>query len=394
MTLTEKQQKGLDIAIQRYRTGEKYTVISGYAGSGKSTLVKFIIAALAQEGIDPERDVCFAAFTGKATQVLQKKGNKNISTLHKLLYVSKPTPDGRFIRFPKPTIGYKIVIVDEVSMAPKSLMSLLLTHDTHIICLGDPFQLPPVSKDEDNHLLENPHIFLDEIMRQAQESEIIKLSMDVREQKTLSYFQGEEVKILPKEQLSTGMLQWADQILVGTNNTRIAINNQMRQLLGRGDRPEDGDKVICLRNYWDDMAENGDALVNGTIGFLSDSFESYIQLPKYLFEKQRINVLHSNFITDTGAKFNMLQMDTQMILTGNKSIDYKTAYRINQNKKYRGVLPKEFTYGYAITTHRAQGSEWNNVLIIEEKFPFDKTEHARWLYTAITRSSNKLVLVR
>ena len=77
MELTEKQKQGLDIAIQRYKNKERYTVISGYAGTGKSTLVRFIISALGQLGVDPEQDVCFSAFTGKAVQVLAKKGNKN-----------------------------------------------------------------------------------------------------------------------------------------------------------------------------------------------------------------------------------------------------------------------------------------------------------------------------
>ena len=72
MELTKKQQEGLELALQRYRDGYQYTVIAGYAGTGKSTLVKFIISALSQEfGIDPDKDVVFTSFTGKATQVLQ-----------------------------------------------------------------------------------------------------------------------------------------------------------------------------------------------------------------------------------------------------------------------------------------------------------------------------------
>ena len=95
MELTEKQKIGLDIAVQRFLNKEKYTVISGYAGTGKSTLVKFIISALPD--VDPVKDVIYTSFTGKATQVLQKKGNKNVSTLHKLLFESIPKPDGTFL---------------------------------------------------------------------------------------------------------------------------------------------------------------------------------------------------------------------------------------------------------------------------------------------------------
>lgn len=389
MELTKKQEQGLKIAIERYKNNEKYTCIAGYAGSGKSTLVKFIVAALNIS----EDDVCYATFTGKAAQVLLKKGNKNVSTLHKLLYKSIPKPNGGFIRIPVPDVPYKVVIVDEVSMAPKTLMDLLFGYNTYVICLGDPFQLPPIDKKEDNHLLDHPHIFLDEIMRQAMDSEIIRLSMDIRNGNPIEYSNGNEVIIVPKASLNTGMMQWADQILCATNNTRVALNNQMRDLLERGDAPEDGDKVICLKNYWGCIAENEDPLVNGTIGYIKNSFSSFVLLPKFL-GSNRLDVLQAEFISDSGAEFGSLDMDKKMILTGQKCCDWKTEYKVNKNPKTAGIIPKEFTYGYAITTHKAQGSEWEKVLVIEETFPFDKTEHARWLYTAVTRASEKLVLVR
>ena len=389
MELTKKQEQGLKIAIQRYRDGEKYTVISGYAGTGKSTLVKFIISAL---DID-EDDVCYAAFTGKAAQVLLKKGNPNVRTLHKLLYKHIPKRDGGFIKVPYPSIDFKIVIVDEVSMAPASLMSLLFSHNVHVICLGDPFQLPPIDKTEDNHLLEHPHIFLDEIMRQEAESEIIRLSMAIRNFELFPNQIGKEVQVLRRGELNTGMLTWADQILVGTNKTRVAINNEMRMLLGRGENPEDGDKIICLRNYWDTFSNEENPLVNGTIGYIQNSFNTFRVFPKYLYPNQ-IFILQGNFISDSGDTYEGLEMDKHMILTGEQCVDWKTAAKIRSSKKYRDALPMEFTYGYAITTHKAQGSEWDKVLIIEEKFPFDKVEHARWLYTAVTRAASRLVLVR
>lgn len=389
MILTKKQEEGLKIAVERYKRKEKYTCISGYAGSGKSTLVRFIVEAL---GVSDE-DICYATFTGKAAQVLLKKGNKNVSTLHKLLYNSFPKPDGTFFRKPVPDVPYKIVIVDEVSMAPRELMELLFKYRCHVICLGDPFQLPPVDKDQDNGLLANPHVFLDEVMRQAAESEIIRLTMDIRAGKKLEFQEGKEAMILPHQELTTGMLTWADQILVGTNATRIGLNNKMRELLGRGGAPQDGDKVICLRNYWESIANNEDPLVNGTIGYLKNSFEDFVQLPRYM-GGQQIEVLRADFVSDSDALFYDVPMDTKMILTGERCVDWKTAYKMSKNPKTVGLLPKEFTYGYAITCHKAQGSEWDNVLVVEEKFPFNKEEHARWLYTACTRASEKLVLLK
>lgn len=389
MQLTKKQAEGLFIALDRYEKGSKYTVISGYAGSGKSTLVRFIIEALGVE----EEDVCYCAFTGKAAEVLRKKGNKNVCTLHKLLYEHIPKPNGGFIRRPKLFLDYKVIVVDEVSMAPKTLMKQLFTHSAYIICLGDPFQLPPIDKDEDNHLLDNPHVFLDEIMRQAQESEIIQLTMKIRNGESIDYFNGKEVIVMPKSKLNTGVLKWGDQILTATNATRIAINNQMRTLYGKEGAPQDGDKLICLRNYWDDLSEEGDALINGTIGILKNSFQTWREIPSYVQPNTKFDVLCGElYIPETDDTYNLLSMDRQMIITGQKCCDWKLSYKLNRINNE--IVPKEFAYAYAITVHKAQGSEWDNVVVLEEKFPFDKEEHARWLYTACTRASKKLVLVR
>lgn len=389
MVLTQKQELGLRIAVDRYNHNQKYTVIAGYAGSGKSTLVRFIIDALHV----PEEEVCFATFTGKAAQVLLKKGNMNVRTLHKLLYKSFPKPDGTFMHIPVEEIPYKVVVVDEVSMAPKSLMELLFKYDVHIICLGDPFQIPAIDKNEDNHLLDNPHVFLDEIMRQAQESEIIRLSMDIRNGKPLKEMKGNEVIILPNAELNTGMLTWTDQILCATNPKRISINNQMRELLGKTGDPQDGDKIICLRNYWNTFADNEDPLINGTIGILKNAFSSYNRLPFYM-DKHKIDTVIGDFITDNNAHFLNLEMDKRLFTEGEPTLDWKESYKLNKNPKTRHLVPLEFTYGYCITGHKSQGSEYDKVLVIEEKFPFDREEHARWLYTCCTRASEKLVLVK
>ena len=395
MELNDKQKQGLDIAVDRYKCKERYTVISGYAGTGKSTLVKFIVAAL--PNINPDEDVIYTSFTGKATQVLQRKGNKNVSTLHKLLFESIPKPDGTFFRKPVEFIPYKIVIVDECSMVPKELLQRLIKYNVHIICLGDPGQLPPINKNEDNHLLDHPHIFLDEIMRQEAESEIINLTMDIRAGKPLIRYQGKEVQVLNKDELTTGMLLWADQIICAKNETRIALNNQMRDLLGRSGGPQDGDKVICLKNNWDIYSVKDNPLVNGTIGYLKNSFSTYINLPRQIpsdGQPKKLDILTANFISDTEEDYGILNMDKQLITTGVPGLDWKTSYKMGRNWRFQDKIPDQFTYGYAITCHKSQGSEWDNVLVIEEGFPFEKEEHKQWLYTACTRASKKVVIIK
>ena len=282
MELNKKQKEGLELAVTRYINKEKITVIAGYAGTGKSTLVKFIISALEKYDVDPEEDVVYTSFTGKATQVLQKKGNKNVKTLHKLLYDFYPRSNGTFFKKPVDYIGYKIVIVDECSMVPKELFNQLLKYPVYIICLGDPGQLPPVDKNDDNELLTNPHIFLDEIMRQEEQSEIIQLTMKIRTGEELKTFKGKEVQILEYKDLTSGMLLWADQVICSTNTTRVELNQKIRDLLSKNGNPQDGDKIICLRNYWDIFSNNLSPLVNGTIGYLKNTKELNIPIPKYI----------------------------------------------------------------------------------------------------------------
>ena len=391
MELNKKQQEGLKIAVNRHHQGEKYTVIAGYAGTGKTTLVSFIIDALDVS----KSKVAYVSFTGKAAEVLRKKGNPNAMTLHKLLYDSIPRAAGGFFRKPKPQLDYTIVVVDEISMVPKELINLLFKHKVYVICLGDPFQLPPIDKNEDNHLLDNPHIFLDEIMRQEAESEIIQTTMKIRNNEPIDYFKGEQVQIIPKEELNTGMLLWADQILTATNAKRLSLNAQIRALLGKGPEPEDGDKVICLRNYWDDCSIDGDPLVNGTIGTLTNTFRTWRELPRGVkADISKFDIIMTDFVTDDTI-YEMTDIDRMMMLSGMKCCDWRLSYKLGRLKpRYGDIVPKEFAYGYAITCHKAQGSEWDKVLVIEETFPFDKIEHARWLYTAVTRASEKVVLVR
>lgn len=391
MELTRKQEEGLKIALDRHAAGEKYTVIAGYAGTGKTTLVKFIIDAL-----DIEEDkVAYASFTGKAAEVLRKKGNPNAMTLHRLLYDSMPRAAGGFYRKPKPKLDYTVIVVDEISMVPKTLIDLLFTHKVYVICLGDPGQLPPIDKNEDNHLLDHPHIFLDEIMRQAAESEIIQLTMKIRNQEPIDYIKGEEIQIIPQAELNTGMLLWADQVLTATNAKRLSINAQIRALLGRGPEPEDGDKVICLRNYWDESNAEGDPLVNGTIGTIVNNFRTWREIPRFVkSDIRKFDIVCCDFVTDEGI-YVMTEIDRLMLMTGMKCCDWRLSYKLGQLKqRYGEIVPKEFAYGYAITCHKAQGSEWEKVLVLEENFPRDKKEHAQWLYTACTRASDKLVLVR
>lgn len=339
--------------------------------------------------------MAYATFTGKAAEVLRKKGNRSATTLHKLLYTSYPKPEGGYGHKLERRSNYDIIVVDEVSMVPKTMINILNRLGAYIIYLGDPFQLPQIDKEDAHDLLAHPHIFLDEVMRQAAESEIIRLSMDIRNNRPIKYGKGSEVIVMRPEEVVKGCYTWADQIICATNKTRQFINEEVRQIYGYKGNPKNGEKMICLHNYWDNFSSDGNALVNGTTGIITNVSESIKRIPRSIkgcsiYEFETINC---SFRTEDDSYFTDLSLDKKMVLTGEKCLDWNTSYKLSSNS-YKFLEPMEFTFGYCITGHKSQGSQWPKVMVIEEKFPFDKLEHARWLYTVCTRPEEKLLLVR
>ena len=281
-------------------------------------------------------------------------------------------------------------------MLPKDIWELLLTHRVHVIACGDPAQLPPVNKDSDNHILDTPHIFLDEIMRQAAESEIIQLTMNIRTGQQINEYKGVETQVLNEEELIDGMYYWANQIVVATNKKRLEINDYMRQALGyESKEPGLNDKIICCRNAWDILDTKEEmALVNGTIGYIKEFQPEVLRYNNPIIPD--VPIYRVTMETEDGEIFENLAIDKLSLINGQKTLSPYQEYKLNQLSKHNPdiEIPLEFNFGYAITCHRAQGSEWNKVLVIEERFPFDKEEHRKWLYTSCSRASEKLVLIR
>nr|DAT09886.1 MAG TPA: exodeoxyribonuclease V [Caudoviricetes sp.] len=364
-------------------------------GSGKSTLVTFIIAAL---GVDPHEDVAYVAFTGKAATVLAQKGCPNAITAHKLLYDACQQPDGSYIFIPKEELDkdFRVIVVDEVSMLPIRMWEQLLSHHIYILALGDPFQLPPISKNDDNHVLEHPHVFLDEIMRQAQESEIIRFSMHIREGKSVSSYRADnkEVMILSPKDLYKDVYLWADQVLCATNEKRAKVNTLFREYRGFGVEPEIGDKIIGLHNRWEFCSRDGRdmPLTNGTIGTITSFRKRSIWLPQYVSSFPYL-YMYTNMNAEDGSIFKNIPIDYPYLKTGQRTLTDRQLMMMRKSKRFPYGPPYDFAYAYAITYWKAQGSQWDKVLALEEGHPFDRETHLKAIYTAITRASKKLVWV-
>ena len=400
MELTKKQEEGLKITLERWRNKEKFTVISGFAGSGKSTLIKFIIAAM---GL-PIECVRYVAYTGKAANVLKNKGCENATTAHKLLYHATRLPNGKYSYRQKSKgeiwqEGIKVVVVDEVSMLPKKMWDLLCQYSFYIIACGDPEQLPPVpdhtGEDPNNHVLDHPHIFLDEIMRQAQESEIIRLSMHVRYGQPLNTFdcQNEQVMFFHKEDINNSVLLWADQVLCATNRRRHELNKAIRIANNFLEDLQIDDKVINLHNEWEILSNKENPLTNGIIGKIKNINVEEWNYPFTLRGRPfSVPVFTADISGDEEDEvFTQLTFDYNEIKTGTPSLTGEEEYKLYKMKK---SLPLHANFGYAITTWKSQGSEWDKVLLFPEKgWPRDPESIKKFMYTSITRAAKKLVIV-
>ena len=352
------------------------------AGTGKSTLVQFIIKELGLK----EEDVAYCAYTGRAAQVLRNKKCPDAMTTHRLLYYSKERPDGTYSHRPRKRLekDYKLIVCDEISMLPKSFFELMLTHNVHVIGLGDPFQLPAISdgEDEDHYLLDNPHIFLTEIMRQAEDNEIIRLSMNIRNGGKLEYCKGKDVWIIPKKKLTDHIILGADTILCGTNATRQIINAQYRRKIFGEDVPKypiGGDKIVCLKNNYDYINSIDETLTNGQIGVI----RNIVTQDTKIYKPQ----MHADFEPYEGGIFTKIPMDYKLFVDGEPTINKE-----NYSKYRKEIKPCLFDYGYCTTVWRAQGSEYDKVVVMVENFPYEKEMRQKFLYTSITRASKKLVI--
>ena len=324
----------------------------------------------------------FVTYTGKASLVLQNKGLP-ATTIHRLIYDAfKNKRTGKFHFRKKETLhpSIKLLVVDEVSMVPANLLRDLMSFEIPIVALGDPGQLEPIG--EDNGLLKKPDFFLDEIHRQAEDNSIIRLSMMVRQGKPLSLISDDpNVKVVSRADVSVPMMQWADQILCGKNVTRRSINAEMRASMGfEGIYPNEGEKVICLRNYWDTLNDDGDPLINGTIGVVINVVKpKYEDAQNILMEEVNLSV----FADYAPTPWEFIQTDSNI---------FKGFAPFAQQRPGSSRIFHEFDYGYAITTHKAQGSEFDKVLVFEERL--GGGSHARWLYTAVTRAAEQIVIVK
>ena len=387
MKLNEQQAQAIEALRKWWYNGNKQVFqISGAAGTGKTTLIRYLINEIKLE----HDEVLFTAFVGKATLAMTRNG-LNAKTLHSAICYCKDEPvldeNGNvvteynrrvtkrvFTRRRKIDPRIRLIVVDEGSMVPAKMADWLLKFKVPIIVLGDLNQLPPVIGD--SFFLKEPDVVLTQIMRQSSESPIPYFAQNVLQNGTKCLSPGlqigDKINVLSKADITPELLKDYGVIICGTNKTRNNLNTYIRErIYGRTqDYPVIGDKLICRENDWTFSVDDV-YLINGLIGYVTD-------------------------------------IDLESISDYTMKIDFKPEFMDNEFKNvtldriYMGLSPNDkrfyrsnyhkFEYGYAITCHLSQGSQYNRVLVFNESFGTAE-ERRKWLYTAVTRAIDKVTIL-
>lgn len=387
-------------------------VLCGYAGTGKTFLIDYAVRRL---GLIPGESAVFVTPTGKAASVLIRSGTP-AATLHSLIYTREEdvevNEDGeiiseRFLRFVKKEKidkDIRLIVVDETSMVSDETLRDLLSFGVKCLFCGDPAQLPPVGGS--NTLLSMPCFTLTQIVRQEEYNPIVRLAAKARAGEFINYGEyGEGVAVVPKRAITREerkrLFLKADQIIVGSNRTRSFVNREVRSFLGIAPEtllPIDGEKIICTLNNWSKpLDEKGNFhLVNGIIGKCyriredEDGLGRMDFLPDFLTGKVCDLPFDAGIFTQ-GRYFH--GYGEKACLLENGALVHENNYEVLRRLKVkREDAINRFEFAYAVTCHKAQGSEYDFVIVIDESNLFENARE--WLYTAITRAKKKLLVIR
>lgn len=387
ISLSPGQKKVLDEVVawckQDKSKTSSFITVGGYAGTGKTTLIAVLRKRIAK--LNKKLKVGFVSYTGKAARVLRNKlkegkvllSDDSVGTIHSLIYSPVVNEKEEIIGWKqKEKIDRDLIIIDEASMVDETIWLHLLSYQVPIIVVGDHGQLPPISGSF--HLIAEPQLELIEIHRQAQGNPIIALSIMARQtgyirpgiySDFVQKFSREDEGA--QEMIAELLANYNSEtlILCGYNKTRKKLNLHIRNTLGfTSPLPQVGDRVICLRNNHEKHIFNG---MTGTIVKISGDTEEWYNA--------------------------QIQMDGEdSIYKGLISKDqFNSDAALNFTNKRSAIMAGDlFDFGYALTVHKAQGSQAKRVILFEERFSkMDDEQWRRWLYTAVTRAEEELYII-
>lgn len=369
----------------------------GYAGTGKTTLARHLAVDV--------RFPLFAAYTGKAASVLRDKGCPNAMTLHSLLYNVKDRskeklreleaeltamapdhPDRRekefflqqerdkckrpwfYVNEDSVLRATDLLVVDEVSMVDERIGKDILGFGKKVLVLGDPAQLPPVAGGG-YFTNQKPDILLTEIHRQAAENPILQWATLARQGEVIPFGDLGLARKVRRDRIDDEWLaKAAGQVLCGKNDTRRDLNQRIRARLGRTTTfPVKGDTLVMLMN------DHKLGVLNGTVcSAYSDGAQD-----------ERDSAVWLNIKYPDGRHAKLLQ-----------SMRCDPGPFTGKEMAPRSDRLLQVDYGYALTVHKAQGSQWETVTVYDDGFGKREPDVRRkWLYTAITRAEKQLHII-
>lgn len=351
--LTDEQKQGFEEVRNFVRDSNAgpFFSIQGVAGTGKTVLLSTIARFY--------QDTILATPTGKAADVLRKKTGMPVQTLHSVFYnlreIRKRQDGSDDLRFELAhddgALWGRVILVDESSMINEEMAADMLRTEARFVTCGDPGQLPPV---KGKQYFDKAHFTLKTIHRQALDSPIIRQAHRIR----LGYsYEPDGDAFRVQRKMSPDEVCGADIVLCWKNITRQAVNSLARRHRGIVEPfPQAGEPVVCLKNA-----------------------------PEY-------GVFNGGVYTLTRA-FKEGDADIYLLINGEETTIRAVKFEGMRNAvPYTDDVTTSFCLGYALTVHKAQGSEWDNVLLIDE---YSMYEHRfRWLYTGITRAAKKLTIIR
>jgi len=449
--LNKNQELALDYIISfiENKKNNNIFLLKGYAGTGKTTLIGSLVKQLKNTGYK----AVLLAPTGRASKVMSIYSDYPSFTIHKQIYYPKTENSGNTTFQLKPNKHNKtIFIVDEASMIgdqPKngnlfdnmSLLTDLIRYVTagnmcKLIFVGDPAQLPPVNNSLspalDSKRLEHYYfkkvfeVELDDVTRQKNDSGILynanQLRLHIQSEINDQYqFDIQNLKDIKSttvgffdvfEALETSFDQSGiDQtaFIVRSNKRANLINKHIRKrILGLDDELCIGDQLMIVKNnyYWLDVNSKAGFIANGDI----------IEVLSIISRKNIYDFSFAEVEVKLVDYPNELPFETVLLLdtlnTETPSLSYEDGNRLYQNitedykyekskyKKFIKVKKNPFLnalqvkYSYALTCHKSQGGQWENIFV-EKPFMPDgiNRDYLRWLYTAITRATKKLFLI-
>lgn len=446
---TEDQQRAIDCLADYVTQNDKEGVflLKGYAGTGKTTLVSALVSVLDQLKINS----VLLAPTGRAAKVLTFYSKKAAYTIHKKIYRQKSLTDG-FGEFSldRNLHGNTVFIVDEASMIANysgeasvfgsgrlldDLMQYVFTgKNCRLILIGDTAQLPPIGLDvspalnaqevESSYNLSVKEIVLRQVVRQNQESGILMNATELRcmladERSGFPALSTEKFPDIFRiggadliEEISNAHSEFGleDTIVVSRSNKRANKFNQgiRNTVLYREDEICSGDYLMVVKNnyFWAQDVKEMDFIANGDIVEIV-RIHRYCEM--YGFRYAEVTIRFPDY-KDVEIE-TMIMLDTLDIETAslgyeeNKKLFFTIAEDYadirSKKKRYEKIRDNKFfnalqvKFSYAVTCHKAQGGQWKAVFV-DQGYLTDELltqEYYRWLYTAVTRATEKLFLV-